>query len=173
MLASLGRGHSPARRPRPIALTPAEAAALRARPRPRGRAVPARPLSAWLLAATLTLVAGCFAQSRSGTGEQSLVVDATAYNSVPEQSDDTPTLTASGARLRPGMKALAVSRDLVELGLDFGTRVRIEGLPGEWIVLDRMHRRWRRKIDLYMGTDVEAARAWGIRRVRIHWDAGS
>jgi 3D (Asp-Asp-Asp) domain-containing protein len=31
--------------------------------------------------------------------------------------------------------------------------------------------RWKRKIDLYMGEDVSAARRFGRRRVRIHWDA--
>jgi 3D (Asp-Asp-Asp) domain-containing protein len=62
-----------------------------------------------------------------------------------------------------------VSRDLLELGLTRGARVRIEGLPGEYRVLDKMAKHWRRKIDIYMGTDVEAARAWGVREVRIRW----
>jgi 3D (Asp-Asp-Asp) domain-containing protein len=69
------------------------------------------------------------------------------------------------------VRAIAVSRDLLELGLVRGVRVRIEGLPGEYAVLDKMARRWRRKIDIYMGDDVEAARAWGVREVRIHWRA--
>jgi 3D (Asp-Asp-Asp) domain-containing protein len=37
------------------------------------------------------------------------------------------------------------------------------------MVLDRMPSRWTRRIDLYMGRDVEAARAFGRREVRITW----
>jgi 3D (Asp-Asp-Asp) domain-containing protein len=93
-------------------------------------------------------------------------VTATAYNSVPHQTDGQPALTASGERLRPGMRAIAVSPDLAEAGLSFGTRVEIEGLAGEW---DRMPPRWRRKIDVYLGSDEAAAREFGERRVRIRW----
>jgi 3D (Asp-Asp-Asp) domain-containing protein len=96
-------------------------------------------------------------------------VTATAYNSHPGQTEGDPTETASGERLRPGVRALAVSDDLFERGLGFGARVEIEGLPGEWIVMDRMHSRWRRRIDVYMGNDADAARRFGERRVVIRW----
>lgn len=98
-------------------------------------------------------------------------VVASAYNSVPGQTSGDPNLAAWGDRLVPGVKAIAVSRDLLALGLVRGTRVRIEGLPGEYVVLDKMAARWKDHIDLYMGEDVEAARNWGRRRVRIHWSA--
>ena len=98
-----------------------------------------------------------------------LVVTATAYNSLPSQTDDLPTRAAWGDELQPGMKAIAVSADLVELGLTRGTRVRIEGLPGNFEVLDGMARRFERRIDIYMGEDVERAREWGKRTVRITW----
>jgi 3D (Asp-Asp-Asp) domain-containing protein len=100
---------------------------------------------------------------------RSVVVDATAYNSVPEQTGEDSTLSASGHRLSPGMRAIAVSPDLVPLGLVHGRKVRIEGLRGEWVVRDRMPGRWKRRIDVYMGEDLAAARAFGRRRVRIHW----
>ena len=102
-------------------------------------------------------------------GERTLVVEATAYNSLPGQTDGDPNIGAWGDRLRPGMRVIAVSRDLLDLGLVRGTRVRIEGLRGEFTVLDKMNRRWRRKIDIYMGEDRETALAWGIRTVRIYW----
>jgi 3D (Asp-Asp-Asp) domain-containing protein len=105
----------------------------------------------------------------AGDDGRSLVVTATAYNSVPEQTNERPALTAWGDHLEPGMKAIAVSHDLVELGLDHGVQVEIEGLPGRYTVRDRMARRWKRKIDIYMGRNVEAARAWGRRRVTIRW----
>ncbi len=98
-----------------------------------------------------------------------LKVTASAYNSLPDQTEGDPAITASGERLRPGMRALAVSDDLFDAGLGFGTLVEIEGVPGEWVVLDRMASHWRRKIDLYMGRDRERALAFGKRRVRIRW----
>ncbi len=98
-----------------------------------------------------------------------LRVSASAYNSLPEQTDETPLLTASGVLLEPGMRAIAVSPDLLELGLRYGMQVEIEGIPGEWRVVDRMANRWRRTIDLYMGEDLAAARAWGRRDVTIRW----
>lgn len=101
--------------------------------------------------------------------DRPLEVTATAYNSVGSQTGDTPTLAAWGDQLQPGMKAVAVSRDLEALGMTRGARVRIEGLAGEYLVLDRMGGRWKRRIDVYMGNDVEAARRFGRRQVRITW----
>ena len=100
---------------------------------------------------------------------QTLVVTATAYNSVPEQTGEDPNTGAWGDDLRPGLKAIAVSRDLIPLGLTQRVSVHIEGLPGEYLVLDKMAARWTKRIDIYMGVDVKAARAWGVRQVRIHW----
>jgi 3D (Asp-Asp-Asp) domain-containing protein len=101
-----------------------------------------------------------------------LDVTATAYNSLPDQTGPgDPRLTASGTTLEPGMRVVAVSDDLYEMGLRFGTRVWIEGMPGEWRVEDRMASRWRRRIDVYMGNDRPAAERFGERRVRIRWQA--
>jgi 3D (Asp-Asp-Asp) domain-containing protein len=98
-----------------------------------------------------------------------LEVTATAYNSTQGQTDSSPGTTAFGDRLEPGMRIVAVSRDLEALGLTEGVTIRIEGLDGEWRVGDRMHGRWKRKIDIYFGDDVEAAKRWGKRRVLIRW----
>ncbi len=114
----------------------------------------------------LTLLGGS-----AWAAERVLEVAATAYNSLPGQTEGDPTLAAWGDRLEPGMRAIAVSHDLIGLGLGRGAKVRIDGLPGEYLVLDKMASRWRRKIDLYMGVDREAAIAWGIRKVRIRWGA--
>ncbi len=125
-------------------------------------ALPRRLVSGWVLILALAGGLGC--------GERhSLEVTATAYNSVRAQTDDRPTRAAWGDELEPGMKAIAVSPDLVERGLTRGTRVRIEGLPGTYEVLDKTHTRYRRRIDVYMGTDVERAREFGRREVRITW----
>ena len=122
------------------------------------------PVTAALLIALLLSACG-------GPARRELTVTATAYNSLPGQTQGDPTLAAWGDRLEPGMRAIAVSRDLIPMGLGHETRVRIEGLPGEYRVLDKLARRWTRRIDIYMGNDVEAARSWGKREVRISWPA--
>jgi 3D (Asp-Asp-Asp) domain-containing protein len=99
---------------------------------------------------------------------EALVVTATAYNSLPSQGVGRGLHGAWGDRLEPGMKTIAVSHDLVALGLTRGAKVSIEGLDGEYIVLDRLPSRWKKRIDIYMGGNVRAARAWGKREVRIY-----
>ena len=113
-------------------------------------------------------MAGC-AWFRPAPTARELEVTATAYNSVRGQTDGTPAITAFGIRLRPGMRIVAVSRDLEALGLTEGVRIRIDGLDGEWRVGDRMHERWTRAIDVYFGDDAQAAKRWGKRRVLIRW----
>ncbi|OLQ73556.1 hypothetical protein BIT28_08240 [Photobacterium proteolyticum] len=98
---------------------------------------------------------------------KTLKVTATAYNSVRAQTNSNPTIAAWGDRLKPGMKVIAVSRDLLKMGITHGTKVKISGLPGEYVVLDKMNKRWSRKIDIYMGKDIQAARNWGRRSVTI------
>lgn len=99
----------------------------------------------------------------------SLVVTAAAYNSLPSQTDARPRVGAWGDTIAPGVQAIAISPDLGSLGLRRGTKVRIEGLPGEYVVLDMMPAQWKRHIDIYMGDDVKAARSWGRRKVKIWW----
>ncbi len=98
-----------------------------------------------------------------------LKVTATAYNSVRSQTDGQPNIAAWGDSLVPGMKAIAVSRDLFRLGLTYNTKVKIEGFEGIFEVKDRMDSRWRNRIDIYMGTDVKNAREWGRKKLTIHY----
>ena len=105
----------------------------------------------------------------SAKKERTLKVTATAYNSLPGQTQGNPTLTAWGEILVPGMKAIAVSRDLLSMGLTRGVKIRIEDLPGNFRVQDKLNKRWKRRIDIYMGTDEKAARQWGKREVTIRW----
>lgn len=107
----------------------------------------------------------------SDAGQAELYVTSTAYNSLEDQTDDTPSIAAWGDQLEPGMKVIAVSRDLLDLGLTRGARIRIDGFDGEFIVLDKMAKRWEKRIDIYMGEDVRAARRYGKQLVRIRWDA--
>src|SRR5690606_30204074 len=84
----------------------------------------------------------------------SMIVTASAYNSTLAQSDGNPHLTAWGDSIKPGMKYIAVSRDLLRKGLKYNTPIVIEGFEGIYVVKDKMHGKWRNKIDIYMGTDV-------------------
>ncbi len=123
----------------------------------------------WLFFIALLALAGC----REAMSEvHTLKVQASAYNSVAAQTNAQPARAAWGDTLKPGMKAVAVSRDLIKAGLSYNTLIEIEGLPGQYRVLDKMHSRWTQKIDIYMGTDVAAAREWGVREVRIRWVEG-
>ncbi len=117
----------------------------------------------------VVLICVLAASASADSGERALAVTATAYNSLPEQTDAEPHLAAWGDSLAPGMKVIAVSRDLIPLGLDHRTSVKIEGLPGAYLVLNKMHQRWKKRIDIYMGHDLDAARTWGKRQVEISW----
>lgn len=100
---------------------------------------------------------------------KTIEVRASAYNSLSYQTDSDPHITAFGDSLKPGLKYIAVSRDLLKLGLDHNTLVKVDGLDGTYLVKDKMHRRWRKTIDIYMGTDVRAAKEWGRRKVNISY----
>jgi len=99
-----------------------------------------------------------------------LQVTATAYNSLREQTTaDNPSLAAWGDHVKPGMRAIAVSRDLIPLGLTHNTQVKIEGLSGTYRVLDKMNARWTKRIDIYMGKNTDKAKEWGKKQVLIYW----
>jgi LysM repeat protein len=103
-------------------------------------------------------------------GKHKLRVTATAYTSHGNQTDSTPFLAAWNNRLRPGMKSIAVSRDmLTRYGMRNGTKVRIGGLRGYYRVRDKMNKRYRKRIDIYMGLDRRRALRWGRRSVVIYW----
>lgn len=106
-----------------------------------------------------------------------LEVTVTAYSSTPDQTDATPFVTASGRRVRPGI--VAVSRDLEARGLTFGTRLVITDVGGPgcgavaWELVgktlevdDRMHRRKRRQLDVWMPSRAKALR-FGRCRARV------
>lgn len=98
---------------------------------------------------------------------KTITVSASAYNSLKVQGEGNPKITAWGDTLRPGMQSIAVSRDLIKQGLTYKTPVKIEGFDGVFIVNDKMHSRWKNKIDIYMGIDKEKAMDWGRRKVEI------
>ncbi len=104
------------------------------------------------------------------TKTETIEVTATAYNSLPEQTHaEHPDVAAWGDKLEPGVKGIAVSRDLINMGLTYNTKVKIEGLPGTYTVLDKMNKRWTKRIDIYMGQNKDRAKDWGRKKVEITW----
>lgn len=84
----------------------------------------------------------------------------TAYASVPEETDDTPFITAMGTRTHDGIVATNM--------LPFGTKVTLPKLFGNKVftVEDRMHRRKKGFIDVWMPTKNEAIR-FGITQSEV------
>ena len=74
----------------------------------------------------------------------------TAYSSTPEQTDDTPFITASGTRVREGIVAANF--------LPIGTKIKLPDIYGNkiFVVEDRMHPRKRYMVDIWFASYTEA-----------------
>ncbi len=85
----------------------------------------------------------------------------TAYSSTPEETDDTPFITASGKTVEDGI----VANNL----LPFGTEVMIPEVYGDkiFVVQDRMHqRKGYYHLDIWFA-DTEQAKDFGAKKVYI------
>ena len=83
-------------------------------------------------------------------------VTVTAYSSTPDQTDDTPFITASGKVVSDGIVASNF--------LTFGTKLRFPQLFGNkiFVVEDRMHQRYSsNRVDIWF-PDRESAENFGI-----------
>lgn len=74
----------------------------------------------------------------------------TFYSSTPDQTDDTPFITANGTLVRDGIAAANF--------LPFGARFRLPELFGGkvFVVHDRMHHRFGNRVDIWVETREEA-----------------
>ena len=88
------------------------------------------------------------------------LVRATAYSSTPDQTDDSPFITASGSRVGDGIIAANF--------LPFGTTVRIPDVYGNkvFVVEDRMNQRYWLNIDIWF-PERESAKQFGVKRIKI------
>jgi 3D (Asp-Asp-Asp) domain-containing protein len=78
----------------------------------------------------------------------------TAYSPTKDQCDSDPLITASMTKVRVGIVAL--SRDLEkEYNLKFGDIIYIHGM-GPFKFQDRMHKRWTKKVDVFMWSRKDA-----------------
>lgn len=88
------------------------------------------------------------------------IVMATAYNSLENQTDSSPWITASGTRCKEGVIASNF--------LPFGTKLMIEGFGNQiFTVEDRMNRRYKRRIDIWF-RQYKDARQFGIRKIKYY-----
>ena len=87
-----------------------------------------------------------------------LFLKVTAYSSEVDQCDSDPFIGAWNNKVRDGM--VAVSRDLEKYGLTNGTPIIIDGK--EYIILDRMHKRKKKQLDIWMPS-IESAKNWGVK----------
>ena len=74
----------------------------------------------------------------------------TAYSSTPEQTDDTPFITASGTRVREGIVAANF--------LPMGTKIKLPDIYGDriFVVEDRMHPRKKWMVDIWFASYTDA-----------------
>ena len=102
------------------------------------------------------------------------VVTATVYHAVEGQCDDSPLITASGAKIASAESAydhryIAVSRDLLD-AFPYGTMVEVSGcgeLNGEYIVADTMNRRYKGYIDILINPDMKIGKWEGARITKV------
>ena len=112
----------------------------------------------------------CFKKHPPKKEMLSMQVHSTAYTSRLKRKNAKYPVGAWGDALTPLCHGIAVSDDLIKMGLTYQSKVRIDGLDGEYVVLDRMHPKWKKRIDVYMGNDFKKARYWGSRTVTVHWE---
>lgn len=102
------------------------------------------------------------------------VVTATVYHAVEGQCDDSPLVTASGAKISSAESAyehryLAVSRDLLDV-FPYGTMVEVSGcgeLDGIYCVVDTMAKRFKGYIDILINPDMKGGKWEGVRIKKV------
>ena len=106
-----------------------------------------------------------------------ILVTATIYHAVPEQTDSTPFVTASNYIINAdnpqGHRWIAVSRDLEQLGYTFGVKVCVDGagnLDGIWTVQDRMNKRFKNRIDFLVNKELKGGK-WN--KVKLSIEQGT
>ena len=103
------------------------------------------------------------------------VVTATVYHAVEEQCDDSPLVTASGAKIASAESAydhryIAVSRDLLDV-FPYGTIVEVSGcgeLDGVYTVADTLNKRYKGYIDILINPDMRGGKWEGVRVRKVN-----
>lgn len=89
-----------------------------------------------------------------------IYVTVTAYSSTPDQTDDSPFITANGTWVHDGTLAANFLR--------FGTKVRLPEYSGDkvYVVEDRMNQRYTYRADIWMESR-EAAKQFGVKYLKM------
>ncbi|MBX4189825.1 3D domain-containing protein [Candidatus Parcubacteria bacterium] len=92
--------------------------------------------------------------------QKTYIVQASAYSSTVDQTDDSPFITASGTYVRDGVVAANF--------LPIGTLIKIPDIYGNkiFVVEDRMNSRYWMNVDLWFPTR-EAAMTFGRKQIKI------
>ena len=106
--------------------------------------------------------------------EVTYVVTATVYHAVEGQCDDSPLVTASGAKIASAESAydhryLAVSRDLLDV-FPYGTKVEVSGcgeLDGIYCVVDTIAKRFKGYVDILINPDMKGGKWEGVRIKKV------
>ncbi|MCX6702726.1 MAG: 3D domain-containing protein [Candidatus Wolfebacteria bacterium] len=96
----------------------------------------------------------------AGLARKLIRTTATAYSSSPDETDDTPNITASGTYTHDGVVASNF--------LPLGSKIRIPKIFGAKIftVEDRMSERFADRVDIWFATKISALK-FGLRAVDI------
>jgi len=102
---------------------------------------------------------------------EQIEVDITAYINDPRFTDDTPDICAWGDNVRKGI--VAVSRDLIEIGLERNKKILIvmeNGNIYEKTILDKMNKRFEKRIDFFFYS-LDKARNFGKKKGVIYFES--
>lgn len=107
-----------------------------------------------------TLPYGTLPKSDLRGPSYTVTVEMSAYTSRPQETDDSPYITASNTHVRFGVVATNF--------LPIGTRIKIPEIYGDqvFIVEDRMNARYWKNVDIWM-EDLTEAKQFGRRDVTI------
>jgi 3D (Asp-Asp-Asp) domain-containing protein len=97
------------------------------------------------------------------------IVTLTTYRANEAETDSTPNITASGFKITNPKKhrIIAVSRDLKKK-YKFGQKIRIVGAgkySGTYKVQDVMNKRYKKRIDILIGTNDKQTK---LRKIKIY-----
>lgn len=89
-------------------------------------------------------------QDSANKPQKAVKIFATAYSSSPDETDDTPFITASGSHVRNGVIAANF--------LAFGTNVKLPGIFGDKVftVEDRLKEGYNDRVDIWFPSKGEA-----------------
>lgn len=87
-----------------------------------------------------------------------LICNVTMYSSTERQTDTTPFITATGKDVKMGYVACNF--------LPIGTKLIIEGFDIQFEVQDRMNKKFKDRIDVWVPSE-RMATLWGIKKLKV------